>query len=115
MYNVCNKKHINKKGIYMSYKYLRFKPNTGPFRAGEVNKMKALGVEALKRAFEDSSHPDRSAIYTIVMKKGFDVSALDGYFEGNDNVLGIDDEAFEVFANAPDTRQKDKNGKFIIE
>lgn len=99
----------------MSYKYLRFKPNTGPFRAAEVNRMKALGVEALKRSFEDSSHPDRSAIYTIVMKKGHDVSELDEYFEGNDNVLGIDDESFEVYSNAPDPRQKDKNGKFIIE
>ena len=98
----------------MSYKYLRFKPNTGPSRSSEVNKMKELGVAALQRAFEDSSHPDRSAVYTIVMKKGYELSALDGYFEGNDVVLGIDDETFESYVDAPDPILKDKNGKFII-
>lgn len=98
----------------MSYKYLRFRQNTGPSRSNEINKMRDLGVASLKRSFEESSHPDRSAIYTIIMKSGYDLSVLDGYFEGNDIVMPIDDESFEAYADAPDPRQKDKNGKFVI-
>ncbi len=99
----------------MSFKYLRFKPNTGPYRSGEVARMKQLGVLSLSRTFEESSHPDRSALYTIVMRKGFELSDLNEYFEHNDNVIGVSDELFETYANAPDNRQKDKHGRFVLE
>lgn len=99
----------------MAYKYLRFQPNTGPFRSNEVNKMKELGVAKLSRAFEESSHPDRSALYVIEMKPGLSLDLLNEYFENNDIVLAIDDETYEKYANAPDERSKDKHGRFIIE
>lgn len=98
----------------MAYKYLRFKPNTGLFRSNQVNIMKNLGVAKLNRAFEDSSHPDRSALYVIEMKPGLSLDLLNEYFENNDIVLGIDNETYEKYANASDERPKDKHGRFII-
>lgn len=99
----------------MSFKYLRFKPNTGPYRSGEVARMKELGVASLARTFEDSSHPDRSALYTIVMRNGYELSDLKEYFENNDNVMGVSDELYQTYISAPDSRQKDKHGRFVLE
>lgn len=98
----------------MAYKYLRFKPNTGPYRSNEIAIMKNLGVLKLSRAFEDTAHPDRSALYIIEMKPGYAIDCLNEYFEQNDNVLGIDEETYEKYANAPDERLKDKHGRFVV-
>jgi hypothetical protein len=82
--------------------HLRFEPKT-PWktRSRALLGLVERGVAELRPAFPGSDHPVRSAVYTIVLKRGADRAAVEDFIRETDCLRGITEEALGKIAAEP--------------